>query len=110
MAHQRLHCRSDQEEESVMDVTRRNLIQLLSVAPAAAELEAQTHDHPALPVPAAVAYKRKVVDDHQWRTMRVLCDLIIPADDHSGSATQAGVPEFIDDWLDFRQREDGNDL
>ena len=29
-------------------------------------------------------------------------DLIIPADERSGSATQAGVPEFIDDWLDFR--------
>src|SRR5206468_11645280 len=104
MAHQRLHCRSDQEEESVMAVTRRSLIQILSVAPAAAELEAQTqsHDHPAPPAPAATAYKRKIVDDHQWRTMRVLCDLIIPADERSGSATQAGVPEFIDDWLDFR--------
>jgi hypothetical protein len=34
--------------------------------------------------------------------LRVLCDLIIPADQISGSATQAGVPEFIDDWLDFK--------
>ena len=41
--------------------------------------------------------------------MRVLCDLIVPADERSGSATQAGVPEFIDDWLDFRKQEDGND-
>ena len=32
----------------------------------------------------------------------MLSDIIIPADDRSGSATQAGVPEFIDDWLDFR--------
>ena len=29
----------------------------------------------------------------------MLSDLILPADGHSGSATQAGVPEFIDDWL-----------
>jgi hypothetical protein len=36
-------------------------------------------------------------------TVRVLCDLIVPADERSGSATQAGVPEFIDDWLDFRK-------
>jgi hypothetical protein len=35
--------------------------------------------------------------------------LIIPAEERSGSATQAGVPEFIDDWLDFRKQEDGND-
>ena len=27
--------------------------------------------------------------------MHVLCDMIIPADDRSGSATQAGVPEFM---------------
>ena len=40
--------------------------------------------------------------------MRVLSDLIIPADERSGSATEAGVPEFIDDWLDFRKREDGD--
>jgi hypothetical protein len=39
----------------------------------------------------------------------VLCDLILPADERSVSASHAGVPEFIDDWLDFRKREDGND-
>jgi hypothetical protein len=49
-----------------------------------------------------------VFDNHQWLSVQVLCDLIIPADEHSGSATAAGVPEFIDDWLDFRAREDGN--
>jgi hypothetical protein len=97
-----------------MDVSRRSLIQILSAAPAIAEAEAQTqaaHDH-AAPAAAAkpAAYVRKVFDEHQWRTVRVLCDLIIPADERSGSATQAGVPEFIDDWLDFRKREDGNDL
>jgi gluconate 2-dehydrogenase gamma chain len=90
-----------------MDVTRRNLIQILSVAPAAAA-QAQEHTHPAPAAPAAAksAYQRKVFDDHQWRTVQVLCDLIIPADERSGSATAAGVPEFIDDWLDFRNRED----
>jgi gluconate 2-dehydrogenase gamma chain len=35
--------------------------------------------------------------------VEVLCDLILPADERSVSATKAGVPEFIDDWLDFRQ-------
>lgn len=96
-----------------MDVTRRNLIQILSAAPAIAEAEAQTqaHEHAAPAAPAKpAAYQRKVFDEKQWRTVRVLCDLIIPADEHSGSATQAGVPEFIDDWLDFRRKEDGNDL
>jgi gluconate 2-dehydrogenase gamma chain len=97
-----------------MDVTRRSLIQILSVAPALeAEAQAQqAHQHAEAPPPAAPkpAYQRKIFNDQQWRTVRVLCDLIIPADEHSGSATQAGVPEFIDDWIDFRRREDGNDL
>jgi hypothetical protein len=34
----------------------------------------------------------------EWQTVRVLSDLIIPRDDHSGSATDAGVPEFMD-WI-----------
>jgi hypothetical protein len=98
-----------------MDVTRRSLIQILSAAPAVAAADAQTqaaHDHsaPAAAAPKPAAYQRKVFDQHQWSTVRVLADLIIPADEHSGSASQAGVPEFIDDWLDFRKKEDGNDL
>jgi hypothetical protein len=90
-----------------MSVTRRNLIQILSAAPAVAQT--QTHDHPAPPAAKPAAYTRRVFDDHQWKTVRVLCDLIIPTDEKSPSATVAGVPEFIDDWLDFRRREDGND-
>ena len=34
--------------------------------------------------------------DHEHTTVRLLVDLIIPADDRSGSATDAGVPEFMD--------------
>jgi len=33
---------------------------------------------------------------HEWETVRVLSDLIIPKDDRSGSATDAGVPEYMD--------------
>lgn len=80
-------------------INRRDL--LIIAAATTGVARAQTHEH--------AAYKRKVFDDHQWRTVQVLCDLIIPADDRSGSATQAGVPEFIDDWLDFRKEQDGND-
>jgi len=98
-----------------MDVTRRNLIQILSAAPAIAEAEAQAqaaHEHasPASAAAKPAPYQRKVFSEKEWRTVRVLCDLIIPADERSGSATQAGVPEFMDDWLDFRKKEDGNDM
>jgi hypothetical protein len=93
-----------------MDVTRRNLIQILGLAPAAAAAQEAEHKHAAPVAPAAAAkYQRKVFDDHQWKSVQVLCDLIIPADEHSGSATAAGVPEFMDDWLDFRKQEEGND-
>jgi len=33
---------------------------------------------------------------HEWETVRILVDLIIPKDERSGSATDAGVPEFMD--------------
>jgi hypothetical protein len=38
----------------------------------------------------------KFFNDHEMKTMAVLADIIIPADDHSGSATDAGVPDFIE--------------
>jgi hypothetical protein len=87
------------------DISRRNIFQILGSVPAAAALAGA--QEAAKPVHAA--YQRKVFNDHQWKTVHVLCDLIIPADEKSGSATQAGVPEFIDDWLDFRKHEDGNE-
>ncbi len=51
---------------------------------------------------ASAAYQPKALNPHEWKTIQVLSNLIIPADERSGSATQAGVPEFIDDWLDFK--------
>lgn len=33
---------------------------------------------------------------HELETVRMLSDLIIPRDERSGSATEAGVPEFMD--------------
>src|ERR1019366_7038689 len=75
-----------------MDVTRRNLIHILGIAPVAAAAQTHyEHMHAAPPAPAKKAYQRKVFNDRQWLSVQVLCDLIIPADEHSGSATAAGV-------------------
>ncbi|MGE0353205.1 MAG: gluconate 2-dehydrogenase subunit 3 family protein [Gemmatimonadales bacterium] len=41
-------------------------------------------------------YAPQFFSPQEWRTVRVLVDMIIPADDRSGSATDAGVPEFMD--------------
>ncbi len=38
----------------------------------------------------------KFFDDHEMKTIHVLVDLIIPQDEISGSATDAGVPAFIE--------------
>ena len=96
---------------------RRDMLKAITAVPAAAmvplgALSAKT----AMPMPgaaaqataqagASTAYQPKVLDPHEWKTATVLSDLIIPADDRSGSATQAKVPEFIDDWLGFRGGE-----
>jgi hypothetical protein len=39
---------------------------------------------------------------HEWDTVRVLADLVIPRDERSGSATEAGVPEYMDFMLNDR--------
>ena len=39
------------------------------------------------------------LNEPQRRTVRALCDVIIPADDGSPSASAVGVPDFIDEWI-----------
>ncbi|WP_236975602.1 gluconate 2-dehydrogenase subunit 3 family protein [Membranihabitans maritimus] len=51
--------------------------------------------------PEEEAYDVKLLSDtffneHEMATIAILADIIIPADDVSGSATDAGVPEFIE--------------
>jgi hypothetical protein len=37
--------------------------------------------------------------EHGRATVTALCDLIIPADDHSPAASAVGVVDFIDEWI-----------
>lgn len=51
--------------------------------------------------PNEVAHYQKLMaetffDPHEMKTIGVLADIIIPKDDVSGSATEAGVPAFIE--------------
>jgi len=41
-------------------------------------------------------WESQFFNDHEFETVRQLSNLIIPADDVSGNAEEAGVPEFID--------------
>jgi len=79
-------------------IKRRDMLKAFSVVPAAL-IPLGTALAAAK---AASAYQRKVFNDHEWETIKALSDLIIPADERSSSASQAGVPAFIDDWLDFK--------
>ena len=83
-------------------MSRRAALELLAAAPAAAVMSwtpaeaAQAHEHAAQALAQAVPYKRKFFTAHEYATVVVLVDLIIPKDDRSGSATDAGVPQFMD--------------
>jgi gluconate 2-dehydrogenase gamma chain len=41
-------------------------------------------------------YAPRYFSDNQYQTLRALCQLIIPQDQHSAGAIEAGAPEFID--------------
>lgn len=84
---------------------RRDVLKLLTSAPLAAgfawsadDVEAASRLAEAAQQSAATgaAFTPKFFTAHEWSTVRVLVDLIIPRDERSGSATDAGVPEFMD--------------
>jgi gluconate 2-dehydrogenase gamma chain len=89
-----------------MAISRRNALKTLGAVPVAvgftwspAEAEqAREHATQARRTATAsrTAFKPKFFTPHEWATVRVLVDLIIPKDERSGSATDAGVPEFMD--------------
>jgi gluconate 2-dehydrogenase gamma chain len=45
---------------------------------------------------AGGGYTPKFFSQRQYRTLQALCEAIIPAEDGSGGAIEAGAPEFID--------------
>lgn len=88
-------------------VSRRDIFQIIGAAPAIAAVTGGAAQAAAA-TPKTGPYKRQTFDDHQWRTVHVLCDLIIPADERSPGAAEAGVPEFLDDWIAFRTDQENN--
>jgi gluconate 2-dehydrogenase gamma chain len=87
------------------DMSRRDAVQLLATLPLAAIVSWPSAEHERLRslVNAAlkstaegVAYAPKFFTATEFRTARILADMIIPRDERSGSASDAGVPEFMD--------------
>jgi hypothetical protein len=87
------------------NITRRTALKLVGSAPVAAAMawtpaeaeQAQTRTQQAQRSAArGTPFKPAFFTAHEYATVGVLADLIIPKDERSGSATDAGVPAFMD--------------
>jgi gluconate 2-dehydrogenase gamma chain len=95
----------DAAAPATKDMSRRQAVQLMSVLPLAAALGLSRVDHEKAwrfvegardRAAAGIAFAPKFFTPAEFRTVGILADMVIPRDDRSGSATDAGVPEFMD--------------
>lgn len=81
-------------------INRRESLQILAAVPASAGFtwteaevrQAQKARRSAAPASGSPRF----FTESEWQTVRILCDLVLPPDDRSVGAVEAGVPEFID--------------
>ena len=86
------------------DIDRRGILKMLGTVPVAglalSPTEALAAQEKAKAAAATAkkgtAFAAKFFTAHEWSTVRLLADLVIPKDERSGSATDALVPEFMD--------------
>lgn len=87
-------------------LTRRDILRTLAAGAAAGSVlavipaEAAAYAHELITAEKAASnagkYAPKYFSVHQYSMLLFLCDTIIPKDEHSGGAIEAGAPEFID--------------
>jgi len=90
----------------IQGISRRDVLKTLAYGAAGSSvlrvipLEAAEHAHQAVRKEKAAApagkYTPKYFTPKQYETLTSLCDTIIPKDEKSGGAVEAGAPEFID--------------
>ena len=78
------------------DMNRREALTLLALSPLAATVRAVPRASAAEVAVELAAAEPLFFTPHELATVSMLADIIIPADERSGSATQAGVPAYID--------------
>ena len=101
----------DAVQDGVQPVmSRRRALTVLGAVPIAAAIgqvpvpqqQKPLTPHVTAPVPPTAARPASgpagpaFFDAHEWKTVRMLADYVIPRDEVSGSATDARVPEYID--------------
>jgi gluconate 2-dehydrogenase gamma chain len=87
-------------------ISRRDVLRTLAVSAAGGAVlqvipaQAAEYAHQAVQKAKSAApsgkYTPKYFTPHQYETLSSLCDSIIPKDDKSAGAIEAGAPEFID--------------
>ena len=111
--------------DATQPVSRRRVLQVLGMAPLIAatgvvgaqpphgspQAPRQPHETPNQPAagaarPANAAPQRRFFTAREWSTVLVLADDIIPRDERSGSATDAGVPAFMDYHMSVPETSD----
>jgi len=84
------------------EFTRRDLVKIaLSVTAAGGAMDVASAQHvhdvaAADKVANSGVYKPKLFNDHEYKTLQKLAELIVPADDVSLGALESGACEFID--------------
>ena len=86
-------------------ISRRDILRTLALTAAGGSVlqvipsQAAEYAHQAVRKDKAAAsgkYTPKYFTPHQYETLSSLCETIIPKDEKSGGALEAGAPEFID--------------
>jgi gluconate 2-dehydrogenase gamma chain len=87
-------------------VSRRSILKSLTIGAAVGSvlrvipLQAAEYAHSVIESEKSAAktagYTPRFFDPHQYKTLQLLCETILPADADSGGAIEAGAPEFID--------------
>jgi len=93
-----------EEGNGTRGISRRDVLRNLAIGTAAGSVlqvipaQAALLAHELIQTEKSLAgtYAPKFFPAHQYQTLVLLCDMIIPKDEISGGAVEAGAPEFID--------------
>jgi gluconate 2-dehydrogenase gamma chain len=97
------------------DISRRDALKAFAVVSVASTLDVSTpHLERAIRGVEALAERQQFTPRfftaHEWPTLRLLVDYVIPRDARSGSATDAKVPEFMDFLLADKDAREADKL